>query len=516
VSRKATRYLLLTVLLYLGSYVGLALWRTYAPYSNPHAFMKDPQRCGDCHIEGKPEKNRPYQLMNFRKDIYSLCERCHPLAVTHPVDIAPGRITGNRLPLDADGTMTCVTCHAPHGAPYANLKYTGRTLWEKVRDTVFPWLPQRFRTHFLRIPTPNGEMCNVCHAGRPASSHRREMVSPVNPADYAGSRTCAMCHRAEYRQWRLTPHARMLRSPRKDPAALVASFGGSPPFPSSEIAYVLGSRNVQRFISRRGDSMVVRTPIWLIRAKKWNLTYWRELDWIRLCAGCHTTGIDPYQGAYAEEGIGCEACHGPGKAHVASGRKKDIVNPARLTESRRDMVCESCHTAGHDATGEYRYPVGYRPGNDLSRHFFGLTPKPGQDDASFRGDGSYQDRHRQFLFWQTQMLIIEGETCDLCKNFREARRESSSSGPRKMTSDEFCSSCHDGTLVATAKFHDRPEVTARRCLSCHPAVRDAAGSASIHDHRYLPAGALPKKDFIPSSDFRSICYGCHPVPPKGA
>jgi hypothetical protein len=499
------------ILVYGSVYGGLALWRQYAAYSNPHAFMKDPARCSGCHLESKPEKGRPYQVMNFRRDIYSLCEQCHMLKVTHPVDVAPGRMTGNKLPLDADGTMTCVTCHAPHSAPFSNRMFTGRTTWEKVRDTLFPMLPGRFRTHFLRMATPRGELCERCHAGRSIATRRGE-IKPTDPATYAGSKSCEKCHPSEYAQWGKTAHARMLRSPRKDPGALVAVFGATPPFPPSEIAYVLGSRNVQRFISRRGDSMVVRTPIWLIRAKKWNLSYWRELDWIRLCSGCHTTGMDPTQAAFAEEGIGCEACHGPGRKHAASTAKSDIVNPRRLPPDRRDMICEACHTAGHDSTGEFRFPAGFVPGADLTRHFFGLTPKPGQDDLSFKGDGSYEDRHRQFLFWQTQMLIVEGETCDLCKNFREARKETTGTGPQKMTPEEYCVSCHDGTIVTLARYHDHPEVASRRCQVCHPPVRNAAGEVSIHDHRFLPDSALQKNDFIPSPDFRSICFRCHPVP----
>lgn len=513
-SRRTIRIVFAVVLGYGFLYGSLAAWRHYAPYSNPHAFMKDPARCQDCHIEEKPEKNRPYQMMNFKRDIYTLCESCHALPVTHPVDIAPGRMTGQKLPLDADGTMTCVTCHSPHGEPFSNRMYTGRTTWEKVRDTMFPKLPGRFRTRFLRVPTPKGELCDTCHAARPLTAKRSEL-KVTDPSEYLGSKGCEGCHAAEHAQWKRSPHARMLRSPRKDPSALVAVFGDSPPFPSAEIAYVLGSRNVQRFISRRGDAMVVRTPIWLIRAKKWNLDYWRELDWLRLCSGCHTTGMDPTQSAFAEEGIGCEACHGPGKKHAASRRASDIVNPARLSPTRRDMICESCHTAGHDRTGEFRYPAGYLPGEDLARYFFGLTPKPGQDDASFTGDGSYGDRHRQFLYWQTQMLVAEGETCDLCKNFREARKSPGSSGPRIMTLDEYCGSCHDGTVVAPALRHDHPDVTSRRCLSCHPPVRTKAGEVSIHDHRYVPREAVEKNDFIPPPDFNSICFGCHPASPKG-
>lgn len=511
--KRSARILIGVVLGYAAVWAAVASWRTCVPFGDPHGFMKDPARCKECHLEEKPEKGRSYQVMNFRRDIYSLCERCHKLQVTHPVDVAPGQRLSLPLPLDPDGTMTCVTCHAPHSAAHSKTQHTGRSLSEKIRDTVLPGLPQRFRTMFLRIPTPGGQLCDACHAGRPIASVRKDITVP-GPEKYIGSRNCEPCHPDEYRAWRLSPHARMLRSPRKDPGALVASFDPSPPFPSSEIAFVLGSRNVQRFISRKEDSLVVRTPIWLIRARKWNLNYWRELDWMKLCAGCHTTGLDPFRGVYAEEGISCEACHGPGRAHAASGEPGEIVNPAKLPSPRREMVCESCHTTGHDVTGEFRYPVGYLPGEDLHRFYSGLTPKPGQDDTTFLGDGTVEDRHRQYRYWESRMLVAEGETCDLCKNFREGRKGGQAGGPKVMTPEEFCRSCHDGTLVPPAPLHDSPPIAGRPCLECHPVRKNKAGEPSIHDHRYIPASAMGKNGFIPPGEFRSICFGCHPAPAK--
>lgn len=511
---RRLRVLLAVVSAYAAVYAAMAGWRFFGPAADPHSFMKDPARCGECHLEPRPAAGRPYALMNFRKDIYTLCTRCHPMHLTHPVDIAPGRGRGYNLPLDPDGTMTCITCHAPHSPSDSNRIHTGRSLFERVRDTFFPLMPRRFRTCFLRTPTPGGELCNSCHARRPVAA-RADVVS-VDPARYAGSRACAECHPEQYREWKRTPHARMLRSPRKEPGALLARFSEEPPFPSSEIAYVLGSRHVQRFISLKGGALVVRTPIWLIRAKKWNLSYWREMDWLKSCAGCHTTGFNPYVGLYAEEGISCEACHGPGRSHSLSGRAGDIVHPGKISEVRRAMICESCHTTGHDVTGEFLFPVGFVPGADLRRYYIGLTPKPGQDDATFRGDDSYADRHAQFLFWRSRMLIVEGETCDLCKNFRVARKETEAGGPRKMTSREFCLSCHDGTVLPFPPLHDGFGKEGRSCLSCHPARRNGGGEASIHDHRYVPLEALSKNDFIPRPDFRSICFKCHPVPTKGA
>lgn len=498
---------------YAAAFLLAGAWTAFARRTNPHRFMEEPSRCEECHLD-VPSFGRPYRQMNFRADISTLCSQCHPRPLSHPVEIAPGKGMTRELPLDPDGTMTCVTCHAPHAPAYSRRVHTGRSVWEKVRDAFFPLLPRRYRTYFLRIATPRGELCAACHNRRALASQRAKAPAP-DPSRYAGSPACAGCHPGQYRLWRASPHARMVRSPRRDPRALLARFEGTRPFPPSEIAYVLGSRNVQRFVSRRGEALVVRSPIWLVRQGAWNLSYWREMNWFSACAGCHTTGFDPFLGRYVEESVGCEACHGPGRDHARTARPSDIVNPARLDPKRRDMVCEACHTTGHDATGEFRFPVGFSPGLDLRRFYFGLVPKPGQDDHSFRGDGSYEDRHAQFLFWQSVMLLRQGETCDLCKNFRISRRDPAGGGA-KLTSLEFCRSCHDGTVLPPPRHHAGPALKGRHCLSCHPAARASSGGPSIHDHRFLFPAALARNDFIPRPDFNSICYRCHPAPEKGA
>ncbi|MBI5575706.1 MAG: hypothetical protein HY896_05010 [Deltaproteobacteria bacterium] len=497
---------------YAAIYAAFSWWRTGAASANPHAFMKDPAHCADCHMEARPEPGRPYATMNFRKDIYSLCVSCHPMHTYHPVEIAPGRERGKALPLDIDGAMTCITCHAPHAPAHGDTLYTGRTLFEKLRDVAFPYLPGKYRTYFLRMPTSAGELCESCHSIR--NMKERIDVVRVDPAKYAGARACAGCHPGQFRMWEKTPHARMMRNPRLSPDAVLAKFSDSPPLLSSEIAYVLGSRNVQRFISRKGNDLVVRTPIWLVRSKQWNLKYWREMNWLKSCAGCHTTGFDPNLGTFAEKGISCEACHGPGKRHAATGNSGDIVHPGKIPEARRAMICESCHTAGHDMTGEFSYPVGFVPGADLRQYFQGLTPRPGQDDRSFKGDGSYTDRHSQYLFWRSRMLLMEGETCDLCRNFRVGRTEASGNGTKTMTAQEFCLSCHDGTIVPLPREHSSKAMGGAACLSCHPPARTVNGETTVHDHRYIPAEALAKNDYLPAPDFRSICFRCHPSPGK--
>jgi hypothetical protein len=513
---RGPRIASIAVLVYAMSYAGQWVHLRRSPAADPHVSLRNPSRCATCHMEESPQPGRPYRQLNFRKDIYTLCTSCHAAPVVHPIDIAPRRRIAGNLPLDTDGTMTCVTCHAPHSSPHATGVYVGRTLFAKIRDTAFPFLPGRFRTFFLRTPNVRGELCEQCHAPGALAS-RPPSVGITDPASYSGSVSCAGCHPGEYAEWSRTPHARMVRAPGRNPGAVLAKFDGSTPFPPSEIAYVLGSRSAQRFVSRKGDDLVVRTPIWIVRSGSWNLDYWREQDWRKNCAGCHVTGYDPGAAAFAEEGIGCEACHGPGRAHAASGNPVAILDPGKISAVRRAMICEACHTTGHDSTGEYRFPLGYLPGGDLSKHFFGLVPKPGQDDATFRGDGTSADRHAQFRFWASRMLIAEGETCDLCKNFRGAPHgPARTGGPGKLSPTEFCRSCHGGSVLPSPRHHG--EIHGPRgaeCLSCHPVRRSRAGTPSVHDHKYLPKDAFPKPETPPPPDSRCIRSDCHPASTKG-
>ena len=81
------------------------------------------------------------------------------------------------------------------------------------------------------------------------------------------------------------------------------------------------------------------------------------------CFGCHSTG--PLQRGPNQElqptelGVRCEACHGPGSAHVeALGRgdveraRKLISLPNGLSGKRLIQTCAPCHRTGHDWNAE--------------------------------------------------------------------------------------------------------------------------------------------------------------------
>ena len=75
------------------------------------------------------------------------------------------------------------------------------------------------------------------------------------------------------------------------------------------------------------------------------------------CLACHTTGYDPASGKYTEEGIGCEACHGPFQpdhpqkpmsvkpdAELCAQCHKQTTDEWRASiHSTAGIVCEDCH-----------------------------------------------------------------------------------------------------------------------------------------------------------------------------
>lgn len=294
-------------------------------------------------------------------------------------------------------------------------------------------------------------------------------------ADYVGSTRCADCHMDIYRQWSLTTHARMTRKPEmlgEDEFIPYEELG----WPKEDIEWVLGSHYVNRFVVNATDSLIVLPKIWDRYEKDWldvNDFNWRSRNWINQCAGCHTTGFSAETNSFTEPGIGCEACHGPGKTHVQTNKPEDIVSPRLLSEKRSEMICMSCHTSGVDKTRNYHFPVGYRPGKDLTEYFFGLVPKPGQTFENFYGDETFADRVRQWEHLKDRHFLASGLTCGYCQNFRDFLTEQ-----EYMTHDQYCMTCH------ADQYDHPPQDPGNNCTACHQPLTDRTGRYSIHDHRF--------------------------------
>ena len=119
---------------------------------------------------------------------------------------------------------------------------------------------------------------------------------------YVGSDTCGACHADEYNAWKTSKHA-------------------------------------------AGDN----------RADGSEKTAEPSQDWIQNCSGCHTTNRSVREPAWSEMGVGCEACHGPGREHVSN-----MGDTGKIVMSREADICGRCH-GGNLSGAEIRCkPLGRR------------------------------------------------------------------------------------------------------------------------------------------------------------
>jgi predicted CXXCH cytochrome family protein len=87
---------------------------------NQHAFSGDipeiKKDCTICHGSHGMASKIPGGLLV--KPVPELCAGCHPARVgsnEHPIGMVPSMQIPQELPLDDQGQVTCITCHAPHG-----------------------------------------------------------------------------------------------------------------------------------------------------------------------------------------------------------------------------------------------------------------------------------------------------------------------------------------------------------------------------------------------------------------
>lgn len=231
------------------------------------------------------------------------------------------------------------------------------------------------------------------------------------------------------------------------------------------------------------------------RLPRWNLA----------CLKCHATKPVPAvddQGQMdttaVELGIACEACHGPGRAHVEANQNPlrryrfhlagddaaddTIVNPVRLDPKRSSEVCGQCHGITEikpEAMEEFNSRgYTYDPGEDLFEQRNLVTA----GDEYFWPDGQVRVSGREFNAHVRSPCFLHGE------------------GEQTLT----CFSCHE----MHPKAGDERPLEEWRVHQLKPAMRDHTGCTQCHVEYAEPEARSAHTHHAPESS-GSSCHDCH-------
>lgn len=262
--------------------------------------------------------------------------------------------------------------------------------------------------------------------------------------------------------------------------------------------------------------------------------------WNSTCIACHSTHGKPQLDAplgskpidehsalttAAEFGIACEACHGPGDAHVNVNRNilrryrlhltaasdPTIVQPLRLDPKRSSQVCGQCHSVWefHDEAEERAANtrgLPFRPGDNLSSSRFLAQPTVNLDSPTMKMLLADDSRFIRDAFWSDGVVRVSGREYN---GLLESPCYRNATTPARTLS---CFSCHtlhktdddprplrvwrDDQLASTRAPDGASSPAGESddaCLQCHQQLRT---SISAHSHH-------------PDKSPGSRCYNCH-------
>jgi len=327
--------------------------------------------------------------------------------------------------------------------------------------------------------------------------------------EYIGSKACLGCHAEKYSQWKPSNHANMV-VPIINTTVLPLDISKAPANLQPELrraSYMVAN---SFFLAKDPATEHYKTlGVSYDKVKNTYVSSNFSLDWSTACAGCHTTNMNTPNLTWGESGIGCEACHGPGREHArARGDKTKIVS------SKDADICGQCHagndvkTGGNLMSDGTKWIVGYRPGMKLAEvKGAQLTPV---DPAKIPPDSNVTANHlRNYNMWavsphskalgviaNSQFASADCYGCHSAEGFAAklqgkkvdlAQKASfntlscvachdphDSENPHQlvMAPDKLCNSCHtqDATLKGTAVkgIEDtKSGHSSLTCVQCH-------------------------------------------------
>ncbi len=396
-------------------------------------------------------------------------------------------------------------------------------------------------------------------------------TSPTDPPAYVGSQACTACHADEVQAWEGSDHALAWTLP--SPQTVAADFDGTmfehdgmtarfriqgqDYFVSVtekdgvtteyRVHSVAGVEPLQQYLLETAPGRLQSFDVvWDTEAGGWFHLY-PEQDlppddglhwtgpyktWNARCAECHATGYDKnydpvsrsYASTQAEIGVGCEACHGPGAAHIA------WAGEARAGDDLVDRIAGYGNDGAGGALDRYGLSQSFATTEATIQQCAGChSRREGYGDASPLPGTPYHDAYRLSQL-RPGLYHADGQILDevyVYGSFLQSKMYAAGVG---------CQNCHDphttelvaeGNAVCTQchspagnpdfpslrlaeydtpdhSFHETGSKGAQ-CVNCHAPEQVYMGNDWRADHSFR----IPRPDLSAMTGAPDACTSCH-------
>ncbi len=377
---------------------------------------------------------------------------------------------------------------------------------------------------------------------------------PEPPGGVVGAERCASCHPEAYASWRRSAHFRNLAEP--TPESVLGkldvdyTFGGTRTRvflrdgryfmtyrdadgreETWSIDLVLGAIRHQAYLHREPDGRLQVLPTyWNVEEQSWrdategpvsgegplarnHPEHWRNFGrtFNRQCLECHSSrGEKRYDAAtntYAstfENTIDCEACHGPGAAHVRAWERPDRAAAegtlAPVDRYGLDAAIEACATCH---ARKRVYAEGYVSGRtDFYDHF---APDVWEVGA-FHADGRSSNLNYRYVDYMQNGCFRRATRQMDCGFCHPPHGLESTAGRTVTEANALCTTCHLGHKTQLTE-HTRhgAESDGSRCIECHMPKQDLNLRMTARDHAIgSPLPELTRRFGAPNA-----CGNCH-------
>ena len=406
----------------------------------------------------------------------------------------------------------------------------------------------------------------------------QDPTSVTKSLSFVGREECARCHVEQNDRWQTSHHDRSMqvvnaenvlgdfgnitleqqgyriRFFRRDDMFLVETENGEGELTEYEIAYTFGADPLQQYLIGFPDGRYQALDMaWDSRpitqgGQRWfrlqpealyepgDPLHWTGIayTWNAMCADCHSTNFEKnydaslnrYGSTFAEIDVSCEACHGPGSAHMdwaaqvatasrsaegpnitggSSGLVVQFPRSAdrswlidadtglahRVPESTSQVeieTCGRCHARRGAIAAEYGFD---RPLTDSYR--ISLLER-----GLYHGDGQILDEVYVYGSFLQSRMYQQGVSCSDCHEPHSLRLYSQG--------NSLCNRCHLAERFDTPD-HYRHEIGSEgaECISCHMTSETYMVVDPRRDHSFR----VPRPDLSLRFNTPNACSNCH-------